>query len=112
MFCTKCGIELREQDKYCCECGTYSGRGAPPPIHPVQRLTRPAEGGKIGGVCAGFARYFNLDVTLVRVVWLVLTVWPLPLFGMISYIVAWIVMPKEPLPAAVTQLQPANRSTA
>jgi phage shock protein C len=50
---------------------------------------------KIAGVCAGFARYFSLDVTLVRVLWVVLTVFPLPFFGVVSYIVAWIVMPKD-----------------
>ena len=55
---------------------------------------------KIAGVCAGFARYFGLDVTLVRILWVVLTVFPVPFFGLISYIVAWIVMPKDPVTAA------------
>ena len=54
---------------------------------------------KIAGVCAGFARYFGLDVTLVRVLWVVLTVFPVPFFGLVSYIVAWIVMPKDPVTA-------------
>jgi phage shock protein C len=104
MFCTKCGIELREQDKYCCECGTTTGRGIPAAAR-VDRLTRPAFEGKIAGVCAGFARYFNVDVTLVRVLWLVLTIWPLPVFGFIAYIVAWIVMPKDPVTAPARQMQ-------
>ena len=52
---------------------------------------------KIAGVCAGFARYFALDVTLVRVLWVVLTVCPVPTFGVVAYIVAWIVMPKDPV---------------
>jgi phage shock protein C len=56
---------------------------------------------KIAGVCAGFARYFGVDVTLIRVLWVVLTVFPMPLFGLVSYIVAWIVMPKEPVTAVV-----------
>lgn len=76
----------------------------------TERMSRPTKEGKIAGVCAGFARYFGLDVTLVRIVWLVLSVWPVPLFGVISYIVAWIVMPKDPLPAPGTSLQPVNRS--
>jgi phage shock protein C len=54
---------------------------------------------KIAGVCAGFARYFGLDVTLVRVLWVVITVFPLPFFGLVSYIVAWIVMPKDAVTA-------------
>jgi phage shock protein C len=56
---------------------------------------------KIAGVCAGFARYFALDVTLVRILWAVITVFPLPCFGLVSYIVAWIVMPRDPVVAVV-----------
>jgi phage shock protein C len=62
---------------------------------------------KIAGVCAGFARYFALDVTLMRVLWVVITVFPLPFLGLVSYIVAWIVMPKDPVTAAV-QVPAAN----
>ncbi len=51
--------------------------------------------GKIAGVCAGVANYLDVDVTVVRLVWLILTFCP-PTVGLISYIVAWIVMPKEP----------------
>src|SRR5215471_5398137 len=94
MYCTKCGIELKEQDKFCNECGTSTGRGAPAAAR-VDRLTRPMQQAKLGGVCAGFARYFGVDVTLVRILWLALTIWPLPFFGGIAYIVAWIVMPKD-----------------
>lgn len=89
-----------------------TGRGAPPPAQRPDRLTRIVQEGKIAGVCAGFARYFGLDVTLVRIIWLVIIVWPLPLFGIISYLVAWIVMPKEPVAAPGTSLQPANRSAS
>ena len=107
MFCTKCGIELREQDKFCCECGTSTGRGAPAGMQ-ADRLSRPVTEAKIAGVCAGFARYFGVDVTLVRIIWLVLCVWPVPLFGIISYFVAWIVMPKDPLVAPAANMHPAN----
>jgi len=47
-------------------------------------------------------------VTLVRVLWVVLTLFPLPCFGLVSYIVAWIVMPKDPVSVAVTHAYPAN----
>jgi phage shock protein C len=96
MFCTKCGGELREQDRFCPACGAGVNRGATPP-RPEARLSRPMSEAKVAGVCAGFARYFGLDVTLVRVLWVVLTVFPLPFFGVVSYIVAWIVMPKDPV---------------
>lgn len=110
MFCTTCGVELRDQDKYCSQCGASTGRAAPRAGEPVKRLSRPVQEAKIAGVCAGFARYFDVDVTLVRVLWLVLTVWPLPLLGVISYIVAWIVMPKETVPLAPPHMQPANET--
>jgi len=100
MFCTKCGSQLRELDNFCSVCGAATARAAAEQsswTRPVARLSRPMSEAKIAGVCAGFARYFNLDVTLVRVLWVVLTVFPMPFFGLISYIVAWIVMPKDPV---------------
>lgn len=63
---------------------------------------------KIAGVCAGFARYMKVDVTLIRILWIVMMVWPVPLFGLVAYIVAWIVMPKDP----VTAVQPARVASA
>jgi phage shock protein PspC (stress-responsive transcriptional regulator) len=52
-------------------------------------------GRKIAGVCLGFAEYFDLDVTLVRLVWLVVAL--MTGVGLLAYPVAWIVMPEEPL---------------
>ncbi len=100
MFCTRCGSELREQDNFCFSCGAPSGRGTSG-VRPAPALTRPTEGKMVAGVCAGFARYFGVDVTLVRVLWVVITVFPLPCFGLVSYIVAWIVMPRDPVPDVV-----------
>ncbi len=107
MFCTKCGIQLREQDRFCSDCGTSTGHG-PSTTARTDRLSRPAGEAKIGGVCAGFARYFDVDVTLVRVLWLAMTIWPLPLFGVITYIVAWMVMPKDPVVVPAQHMHPAN----
>ena len=94
MFCTQCGLQLPDDSKFCSRCGVSTDPGVPPtPPPPVRGITRPRIGGKIAGVCAGFANYFHVDVTLVRLAW-VLTV----LFagtGILAYIVAWIVIPKE-----------------
>ncbi len=49
---------------------------------------------KIAGVCAGFAAYFDMDVTLMRIIFLVLLVTP-PGVGLIGYIIAWIAMPRD-----------------
>src|SRR5260370_34974954 len=107
MSSAKCGIEQTEQDKFCSECGTFTARGAPTVMR-ADRLSRPVTETKIAGVCAGFARYFGADVTLVRIIWLVLCVWPLPLFGIISYIGACIVMPKDPLALPAANWHPAD----
>ena len=47
----------------------------------------------------------NVDVTFIRVLWVVLCVFPMPVFGLLAYLVAWIVMPRDPLalPAPVAQ---------
>lgn len=59
-----------------------------------KKLIRPRVGRKIAGVCAGFAEYLDLDVTLVRLVWLVVGI--ITGVGLLSYPIAWIIMPEEP----------------
>jgi phage shock protein C len=110
MFCTKCGVELTDRDKFCSQCGTAAAGTFPPGRSGSQRLSRPTHEGKIAGVCAGFARYFGVDVTLMRIIWVAITIWPVPVFGLIAYIAAWIIMPKDPLalPAATTAMEPMN----
>ena len=92
MFCPQCGKEYSERVNFCCHCGTALSV----PVCPVRKkLTRSRTDSKIAGVCGGFANYFDLDVTLVRIIWLMLAfLWG---WGIIGYIIAWIVMPNEPL---------------
>ena len=97
MFCTKCGTTLNDQARYCSDCGTATGLGSwTPPLD--QRLSRSMTDYKIAGVCGGLARYLGADVTLVRVLWVVAVIWPIPLLGLVTYLAAWILMPKDPLP--------------
>jgi phage shock protein PspC (stress-responsive transcriptional regulator) len=50
--------------------------------------------GKIAGVCAGLAAYFDADVTLIRLAWVILSVVPGVLIGgVIAYIAAWVLLP-------------------
>ena len=46
---------------------------------------------KIGGVCSGFAAYFNVDVTLIRIVMLCLLL--LAGCGLLFYIICWVLAP-------------------
>jgi phage shock protein C len=91
MFCPQCGRETVERVNFCCQCG--AALVTPPATRKV--LQRSRVNRKIAGVCAGFAEYLELDPTLVRIVWLMLAFfWGC---GVLGYIVAWIIMPEEPL---------------
>jgi phage shock protein C len=61
----------------------------------------PAEG-RIAGVCAGLAEYFDVDVTVVRLAWIILTIFPGALIGgVLAYLAAWLIMPEgTPMPGA------------
>lgn len=97
MFCTKCGNEIGERARFCPDCGTATGRGIQQESSTIyNRLSRPRDDRKLGGVCAGLARYLAVDVTLVRILTAVLAIWPVGL-GVVLYIVCWIVMPNDPL---------------
>ena len=59
-----------------------------------RRLTRSASDRKIAGVCGGLADYMAIDATAVRLLWIVLTVFPGAIvFGLVAYVVAWFIMP-------------------
>jgi phage shock protein C len=63
----------------------------------MKRLTRSRTEAKIAGVCAGFADYFEIDVTFVRAAWLILSVVPGAVVGgVVAYILAWLIMPEAP----------------
>jgi phage shock protein C len=60
----------------------------------MKRLVRPKEGRRIAGVAAGLANYFDVDVTLVRIIWVILLL-PGGLPGFIPYVICWIMIPGE-----------------
>ena len=90
MYCNYCGKLIQDDANICAYCGTRVGA-----VTARKRLVRPRSDRKIAGVCAGFAEYFDLDVTLVRLAWLIVAV--MTGVGLLAYPVAWIVMPEEPL---------------
>ena len=56
-----------------------------------KQLMRSGRDKKIAGVCAGVAHYFDMDPTIVRVIWGVLA------FcygaGIVAYIILWMIAP-------------------
>lgn len=96
MYCPQCAKEQPENVNFCCQCGAAMP-GAP---RPRGRLERSAKDSKIAGVCGGFAKYFEVDVTLVRLAWVMLAL--LGGWGLIGYAIAWLIMPLEEKPAEKT----------
>lgn len=95
MHCTNCGSVLDPGAKFCPACGhsvlaVVGGVSAP---LPTNRLVRPREGRRIAGVCAAISKSLNWDVTLVRVLWILLVFGAGT--GLIAYFIAWIVIPNE-----------------
>lgn len=48
---------------------------------------------KIAGVCGGVAEYFNIDPTIVRIIWAILVICYGA--GILAYLICWIVFPKQ-----------------
>lgn len=59
-----------------------------------KRLYKSNTDKKLDGVCAGIANYFNIDPTLVRLAWVIFSL--AGGGGVIAYIIAAIVIPREP----------------
>jgi phage shock protein C len=59
-----------------------------------RRLVRPRQGRMIAGVAAAWANYLGVDVTIVRLIWIVLLL-PGGLPGFVPYLIMWIVIPSE-----------------
>lgn len=59
-----------------------------------KRLYRNTDNKIISGVCSGLGEYFNLDPTIMRIIFLIL------FFGfgtgVLIYIILWVVMPEKP----------------
>jgi len=48
---------------------------------------------KIGGVCGGIAEYFEVDSTIIRLAWLLVSIFTAMFGGVIAYLIAWAVIP-------------------
>jgi phage shock protein C len=63
-------------------------------MDPTRKLYRSRTNRQVAGVCGGLAQHFNVDVTLIRVLFALLAV--LGGSGVVLYVAMWIIIPKEP----------------
>jgi phage shock protein C len=63
-------------------------------MDPTRKLYRSRTNRKLAGICGGLGRYFNVDATLLRVLFVLLAV--LGGSGLVLYLVLWIIIPSEP----------------
>lgn len=59
----------------------------------AKKLFRSEKNKMIGGVCAGLAEYFDIDISLVRLIFVALTLISAVFPMLIFYLIAWIVIP-------------------
>ena len=60
----------------------------------MKRLYRSKKERMLGGVCAGLGEHLDIDPTVIRLIWAVVTVLSLGT-GIVVYILAWILIPEE-----------------
>jgi phage shock protein C len=63
-------------------------------MDPTRKLYRSRTNRQVAGVCGGLAAYFNVDVTLIRVLFILLGL--LGAAGILLYLAMWIIVPEEP----------------
>jgi len=104
MYCNGCGKQIAFDAKFCDGCGkavvgaTPSAKGSASsqgPVNPYRgRLIRPQQGRKIAGVCLAVANYLDVDVTIIRIIWLFM------IFGagtgILAYVIGILAIENEP----------------
>ena len=58
---------------------------------PVRKLYRSQNNRMVAGVCGGLGEYFNIDVTLIRVAFVLLAVFGAT--GLLLYLLMWAIVP-------------------
>jgi phage shock protein C len=103
MYCNACGKDIAEDGRFCSYCGKVVG------IAPTKKFMRFCAERKIAGVCAGLAQYFDLDVSLMRILCFFITLATGICPGVVTYLLAWIIVPSEPeLKPVVAAQQPVT----
>ena len=66
------------------------------PAATTKRLVRPTATRKVAGVCAGLAQFIGVDSTVVRLLWVILSIYPGAIVcGLLFYVIAWLIIPSD-----------------
>lgn len=61
----------------------------------IKRLHRSSRNYKLAGICGGLAEYLGVDATLVRVGYVALSVFSAGFPGILVYLIAWLLIPRD-----------------
>ena len=61
----------------------------------VKRLKRSNKERMIGGVCGGIAEYFEMDPTIVRIAYVLISIFSVAFPGILAYVVLWAIIPRS-----------------
>ena len=60
-----------------------------------KRLYRSKKERILGGVCGGIADYVDADPTIIRLIWVLLTILTGFAAGIIGYLICWLIIPEK-----------------
>lgn len=61
-----------------------------------KRLYRSDESKIVAGVCGGLGEYWNVDPTMLRLVWILVTIFTGLIPGLVAYFLAFLIIPPKP----------------
>jgi len=113
MICNSCQRNIADGSRFCYNCGAQQVvTGAPDMASATggpRRLMRSSTNQKLGGVCPALAEYFDMDATLVRVLWLLVVLCGGT--GILLYAILWIALPLAPYQVAAAPTPQAPVAT-
>jgi phage shock protein C len=98
MICHNCQKEIAAGSSYCYSCGAKQAQAGSSGEYQTsiygKKLMRSSTDKKIAGVCGGLAEYFDIDSTVIRLIWVLALLCALT--GGLVYLILWIVLPVAP----------------